>query len=222
MAAMECVDVVVVIACIVVCVSVILVESAEAARKAKRAHKYCSACNDATSTRASSDLGVIAAAPYTIPESAAARALDSADTLRVVLDYAGAGEWLFLSTVSAAWCDGCRRIASNDVQTISIYRRRTVTLAATTTRASAVFASPSRVAWAQECGLELANSTPSLQIVAGFSADLLTLAAAKQGGLPLSADVLRGAALSSDLVKLKSVHNVRSRLSCAFAYDVAK
>ena len=125
-----------------------------------------------------------------------------------MLDYAGAGEWLFLSTVSAAWCDGCRRIASNDVQSVSIYRRRTVTLEATTTLASAVFASPTIVTWAHEGGFDLTNSSPQLQMVAGFSIGLHTLVAALQCGLPLSADVLRGAALSGDLVKLKCLRNV--------------
>jgi hypothetical protein len=161
----------------------------------------------------------VAVASSAIPESAAARALGNTDTLRVVLDYAGAGEWLFLSTVSAAWCDGCKRIATDDVQSVNIYSPRTVTLEATTTRASAVFASHPRVIWAHECGLDLTNSSPSLQIIAGFYADLRALsAAALQCGLPLSADVVRGAALSGDLVKLKCLSSERHQ---ELPYDVA-
>jgi hypothetical protein len=172
---------------------------------------------DSVIDRLSNVAARLAAAPG-LPKSAAARALDNADTLRIVLGYAGAGEWLFLSTISAAWHDGCCNIPARDVQNVSIYRRRMVTLGATSTRASAVFASRMRVIWAKDSGLDLAKSSPQLQIVAGFCADLGVLKAAKQASLPLSADVLRGAALSGDINKLKCLRN---ELSCVQAYDVA-
>jgi hypothetical protein len=151
--------------------------------------------------------------------SAAARALDNVHTLQHVLEYTGSGEWVFLSTVNFDWLR-LYYVLSDDKKLMNadIYSHKSVTATASTTLASAAFASPSRVRLASVCGLQLANSSPQLQLLAGLHASVETLAAAQRCGLLLSSHVVAGAVLSADTGK---VSWLLQQQHCRVPYDVA-
>jgi hypothetical protein len=82
---------------------------------------------------------------------------------------------------------------------------------------SAIFSSAARVHLASESGLSFESSSQSLHRIAGKIADVLTLQAACELGLALTAEVLIGAAQATDVSKLQWLHTERD---CPLPWDI--
>jgi hypothetical protein len=87
-----------------------------------------------------------------------------------------------------------------------------------TTLVSAIFSSASRVRLADAVGLRLADLEPRAHYIAGKSANVATLAAAFEVGMPCTDDLLRGAAISGSLSKLQWLHTEQR---CQFPDDIS-
>jgi hypothetical protein len=130
--------------------------------------------------------------------------LHNAGILQQILAYAGAGQYLFIGTVSKAFRDSYS--ATPDIKVESVDTGEQITVGRCTTRLAAVFQSSSRVQLAHACGLQLnttAMSSTALHYIAGETADEHTLLEANRLGLPKSIDVSSGAAGAPNLDKLK-------------------
>jgi hypothetical protein len=121
--------------------------------------------------------------------------LQQTDTLQRVLDYVGPGHWRFVAEVNSLWRGLYTRVASREMPLIG--SRRKVTYAPQMTLFSAVFASPSRVMLAQPHGLDC--TTAKYQRAAGMYADIATLEAAHELGMPYTTGVMEGAARCNEL-----------------------
>jgi hypothetical protein len=135
--------------------------------------------------------------------------------LDVVLSFLGCGQGLFITAVSSRWCTSYKRLAALKEPNPS---RQHVHLSICTTY-NAVFASPSRVRVAHDCGLLYTTDDEvyhKLQRGAGKVADVATLQAAHELDLPYSEAVMQGAVESCSLEKLRWLH-LEQR--CALAAD---
>jgi Ankyrin repeats (3 copies) len=147
---------------------------------------------------------------------ASTRVLSNIALLQVVIGYVGAGEFVFIATVSKDWAEIARAedgAAAQDDAEMEFACRRTFY------RAAVVSIARLRLAHA-EFGLSL-NATicadayddeklqSKLQLTAGRVSDLSTLQVALELGLPLTDDVLCGAARSLSLRKLQWLHTAR-------------
>jgi hypothetical protein len=132
--------------------------------------------------------------------------LENADILLRVLNILGPGQRLFISAVSKAWKDNYERVESMRVPVLWYCCAREVLVMTTprTTLFSAVLASPAALRLADEHGLTFDNV--KLQRIAGRTADIPTLQAARELGLALTDKVLEAAAQSGSLLKLQWLH----------------
>jgi hypothetical protein len=132
--------------------------------------------------------------------------LEDAGILLHVLQTLGPGQHLLISAVSKAWKEQYKRVA--DVQKLGLfqnyYNKILLTISSTTTLGSAAFASAASVSLAHRCGL--AFDSDRVQHLAGRMADVLTLRAAHGLGLPLTDEVLIGAAEAASLPNLQWLH----------------
>jgi hypothetical protein len=121
--------------------------------------------------------------------------LQQTDILLRVLDYVGPGHWCFVAEVSSLWEDVYFNVATREMQVINA---KTTTCAPRLTKLSAVFASPARVrhAHAQGC-LHLA--TAPYQRAAGMYADVATLEAAHELGMPYTRSTMIASVRSNRL-----------------------
>jgi hypothetical protein len=129
--------------------------------------------------------------------------LHNAGILQQILAYAGAGQYLFIGSVSRAFRESYD--ATPDIKVESVDGEQ-ITVGRCTTRLAAVFQSAARVQLAHACGLQLnttAKSSTALHYIAGETADEHTLLEANRLGLPKSIDVSSGAAGAPNLDKLK-------------------
>jgi hypothetical protein len=136
------------------------------------------------------------------------RVLNEVGVLQQVLEYAGAGEYTFLATVSKQWQQLYEALHNNnntDTSGIS-------SLCSTATLISAAFASVSRVRFAHECGLNLAVLKRRAQRLVGRCADAATLATAVELGLELTPTVARSAALCGAITRLQVFLTHRCKL----------
>jgi hypothetical protein len=134
--------------------------------------------------------------------------LEDPHILKNVMSYVGPGHWLFLSAVSKAWLDIYSSLESVRMRRLDLQGRvKVFTCLARHTMCAAVFASASRVRPAHSCGLQLSNwrtcAPLQTELRAGKHADIETLVAAHDLGLPWSGSVLRGAAESGCFFKLQ-------------------
>jgi hypothetical protein len=136
--------------------------------------------------------------------SAGSNTLCEAGILQNVLSYVGPGHHLFLGAVSSQWRDLHSRVASRQTQVQKLFDSVSITCDARTTLYSSVFSSPSRVRLAHQSGLDC--TTHAYKFAAGKHADINTLAAAHQLGMPFTATVLAGAAAVGALHKLIWLH----------------
>jgi hypothetical protein len=127
------------------------------------------------------------------------RVLSSADTVQLILDFAGAGQWLFLSTVDSVWLECYQRVPSETLAA-AFPQAKHVTSHIRITLYSEVLASTSRVRLAHACGLNLRTPSNVLQRHVGLFASLQTLVAAyDELELLLTATIARGAAVAGKL-----------------------
>jgi hypothetical protein len=138
--------------------------------------------------------------------------------LQHVLDYVGPGCFLFAALVAKAWwysyarVPGCQLVGIDSLGNIA-----NVVCSPQTTLSSVVFASPTCVKLAHDCGLQLSTGTSNLQRIAGRYADTATLRTAHALGLSLiSEDLARGAAVSGELQKLVFL----AEQHCPFPADI--
>jgi hypothetical protein len=112
--------------------------------------------------------------------------LGNAGILLHVFNILGPGQHLLVSAVSKAWresygeVDSLNMVGNRDYDDMA----RLYTITSKTTLGSAVLASPPLIRLAHDCGLTFDND--ELQRTAGKLADLATLQAAFELGLPLS------------------------------------
>jgi hypothetical protein len=134
--------------------------------------------------------------------------LDDAGILLHVLSILGPGQHLFISAVSKAWRESYKQVASVQVASM-IYNYNDPAMpclvTAEVTLYSAGFASSAVVRLAHEHGIAFDNNE-NLQRIAGRVADVPTLQVAHKLGLPLTKDVLIGAAECGSTLKLEWLH----------------
>jgi hypothetical protein len=129
--------------------------------------------------------------------------LHQAGILHRVLSYVGPGYWLFISEVSSLWRELYVKLANLSVDTVwfRAFCKSKRTCTAHMTLYSSVFASPSRVRHAYDCGLDC-TSEPC-QFAAGRSADVTTLAAAHELGMAYTKRCTTGTAWHNRLTVLQ-------------------
>jgi hypothetical protein len=116
--------------------------------------------------------------------------------LRLVLQYVGAGEALYITPVSSSWAACYKAVPQHQTW------RHLHTSGCTSWQAA--FATPSRIRLAHANGLRLNRAeTSPLVRDAGLYADIATLQVAHELGLPWSQSLVEGAARSSVLSKLQ-------------------
>ena len=151
----------------------------------------------------------VAAAGAALPPEALRRTA----TLRVILQYAGHGDWLYAGAVSRHWKDLYREACIAAVQGKRRWKQRRFcsfartpvsarTFAPTATFYKAAFHSLSRLQWACSFDLQI-NANSVLPKLAGRFADEQTLLWARSHGLPWTADIAEGAATEGRLCLLK-------------------
>jgi hypothetical protein len=142
-------------------------------------------------------------------------ALRRTDTLRVILQYVGRGDWLYAGAVSHRWCDLYKEVCLAAVQDRKLWRTSLphVTrlpvfahqLAPTVTLYKSAFQSLARLQWA--CNADLQLSTDALlPRQAGMFADQQTLLWARSHGLPWTEGICEGATAAGRLWLLDWLH----------------
>jgi hypothetical protein len=130
--------------------------------------------------------------------------LSDTSILSEIYSFVGPGHWLFLALVSKDWHELYKKVQNRETTTVDTYGNKHRTLVTSRmTLGSAVFASPSRVNYAHDCGLHL--SKKELQQTAGIYASCRALKAARKHGMPLTDTLTNHVALSGDLARLKYV-----------------
>jgi hypothetical protein len=114
------------------------------------------------------------------------------------------GNHLFLGAVCRVWKAAYAGTEDQQLRRASLDSHSTmlVTCGTESTLYSAVVASPARARWAASCGLAM-HKNKKLQLVAGLHADIETLAALLELGMPLSDTVVEAAALAGRLNMLQ-------------------
>eukprot|EP00953_Heterococcus_sp_UTEX-ZZ885_P008378 5032-Heterococcus_DN1.PRE.1 len=147
-------------------------------------------------------------------------ALRRTDTLRVILQYVGRGDWLYAGAVSHRWCDLYRGMCVAAVHNQKRWKLRKPILstrlpinadyfAPTASFYKAAFHSLSRLQWA--CNFDLKISTNTiLPELAGRFADKQTLLWAQGQGLPWTAAITEGAAAEGRCSMLSWLHTEQS------------
>eukprot|EP00953_Heterococcus_sp_UTEX-ZZ885_P008380 5032-Heterococcus_DN1.PRE.3 len=142
-------------------------------------------------------------------------ALRRIDTLRVILQYVGRGDWLYAGAVSHRWCDLYREVCLAAVRGRKLWKflgsgptRVSVfadQLAPTATLYKSTFQSLARLQRACDGDLQLSTGA-LLSREAGKYADKQTLQWARKQGLPWTGDVCDGATVAGRLSMLKWLH----------------
>jgi hypothetical protein len=142
---------------------------------------------------------------------ASANPLRDADILEHVFTLLP-GNWLFLGAVCSEWRDAYALIA--DQQALSVCSdgsTKLVTYDNKATLYSAAVASPARIRLARDAGLTTSEND-QLQVIAGLHADMETLAALRDMGMPLSYTVIKAVALAG---RLSIMQQIFSEQLCA-------
>jgi hypothetical protein len=126
------------------------------------------------------------------------RVLSSVDTVQLILDFAGAGQWLFLSTVDSVFLECYKRVACESMAA-TFPQAKHVVSHINITLYSEVMASSSRVRLAHACGLNFRTPSNLLQRHVSLFAPLQTLVTAYELELLLTATMARGAAVANKL-----------------------
>eukprot|EP00953_Heterococcus_sp_UTEX-ZZ885_P002106 1644-Heterococcus_DN1.PRE.5 len=136
--------------------------------------------------------------------------LDDAGILLHILNTLGPGQHLFISAVSKAWKESYESVASVQIAGLHDFHCSLAyqcTINSQTTLCSAAFASAAVLKLAHASGLIISGRDHKpLQRIAGRAADISTLQAAVELGLPLTDAVLIGTAESGSVSKLQWVH----------------
>jgi hypothetical protein len=143
-------------------------------------------------------------------------ALRRTDTLRVILQYVGCGDWLYAGAVSHRWCDLYREVCAAAVQNQKRWKPRapfsmarlpinTDCFAPTASFYRAAFQSLSRLQWACDFDLKI-GASPVLPKLAGRFADKPTLLWARSKRLPWIAAITEGAAIEGRRSMLSWLH----------------
>jgi hypothetical protein len=141
------------------------------------------------------------------------RVLSSVDTVQLILDFAGAGQWLFLSTVDSVFLECYKRVACETLAA-AFPRTKHVASHINITLYSEVMASCLRVRLAHACGLNFRIPSNLLQQHVGLFAPLQTLVTAYELDLLLTATIARGAAVAG---KLSVLISLREKGTCEHA-----
>jgi hypothetical protein len=140
--------------------------------------------------------------------------LQHAGILQRVLDYVGPGHWCFVAEVCGQWRDLYKKVASTELKTTDLYPQNIICVPHMTLYSS-VFASPSRVRLRKPWhGLEC--RTRAYQRAAGRHADIDTLRAAQELGMPFTEAVMEGAAHCNTLAVVDFLH----AQGCPWGFDV--
>jgi hypothetical protein len=134
--------------------------------------------------------------------------LRDACLLQEVFTFLPAGNWLFLGAVCSDWKAVYAGRADQEVQCLtydSNFRRFFKTCGPTTTFYSAAVASPATAGLAACCGLAISEQNYNLHVAAGLTADIQTLAALFELGMPLNRTVVCAVALSARLEVLQHI-----------------
>jgi hypothetical protein len=131
--------------------------------------------------------------------SAVCNPLKDASILQQVFSYLP-GHWLYLGAVCSEWkaayaCIHCVQVVSSSGRNVW---KKLVTCQPNTTLCSAAFVSPATAGLACACGLQICINE-SMQMVAGLHADVETLTALLELGMPLTDAVVNAVALSGRL-----------------------
>jgi hypothetical protein len=144
-----------------------------------------------------------------------------AGILQRVCEFVGPGQHIFVATVSKAFRAACAKVRSHVILGLRYMTHWKVIYSAKMTLTRSAFASVSRFKWALDCGLQrflngrysegpfgevIDNEFWRLQRIAGQFSDVETLQAALDAGVPLSPDMICGAAESGSLAKLLWLH----------------
>jgi hypothetical protein len=140
--------------------------------------------------------------------------LHQSGILQRVLDYVGPGHWCFVAEVSSLWRDLTNKVTNMFVDDQVVGSTCRVNCYPTTTMFSAVFASPSRLRYAQ--ARELHCTTSRYQHAAGMYADVATLEAAHALGMPYTYSTIVGAARLNTLDVVQFLH----AQGCPWGYKV--
>jgi hypothetical protein len=137
---------------------------------------------------------------------AAADPLNDAGILRQVFTFLP-GTWLFLGAVCSEWTTIYASTAAKQVRSFTLHGiSRLVTCGAKTTLYNAAVASPAAARLAYECGLaNMISHNSRLQMAAGLRADIQTLTALGELGMPLSASLANAVARSGRLEALQQL-----------------
>jgi hypothetical protein len=149
--------------------------------------------------------------------------LNEAGILQRVLSYVP-GQWLFLAAVSSLWRSVYSRLTARTMQQRTFSYRGITTADFTCvpqmTLYSTVFASPSRVQFTHESGVNC--STTSYQLAAGMHATVATLVAARELGMHFTVYTMRGAADGNELSVLQFLHARGCPRDCTVTAAAAK
>jgi hypothetical protein len=144
-----------------------------------------------------------------------------AGILQRVCEFVGPGQHIFVATVSKAFHAACAKVPSHRIRGLCHLSHWKANYSAKMTLSRSAFASVSCFKWALDSGLQrFLNGRYSegsfgevidsdfwrLQRIAGQFSDVETLQAALEAGVPLSPDMICGAADSGSLAKLLWLH----------------
>jgi hypothetical protein len=136
-------------------------------------------------------------------------------TLQLVLDFVGAGQFLFVSLVSKAWNEAYRTVKSASLpcaRTCTYKKPDWITCAPSTTLLSAAFASRERLRLA-DIGLRLQNvESTAIAQIAALHSSVATLSAAYELGFCFTDDFLRAVAQAGRVTEMAWLH-LEQRLS---------
>jgi hypothetical protein len=123
--------------------------------------------------------------------------------VQTVISYVGSGHHLYVAVVNRRWKELYasleKQLTVNDE-----YGQRTVTCSSQRTLHSSVFASPSRVQLAHNCGIRCRSA--AYHRAAGKHANIATLATAHEVGMEYTAATMAAAAHSNKLADVQHLH----------------
>jgi hypothetical protein len=153
-------------------------------------------------------------------EHSACSVLLEPSILQQVLNFLGPGHYLYASPVSKLWLECYSRVPDCRIPSRDEYHHlESKVCSHSQTLYSAIFSSQSRLRLAHAAGLQFATPRAwRLQRLAGQHADIDTLAVAHQLGLPLSANVVHGCALSGCVSKLEWLYDEQH---CRLPHNIA-
>jgi hypothetical protein len=154
---------------------------------------------------------------------AAADPLNDAGILRQVFTFLP-GSWLFLGAVCIEWATIYASTAAKQVRSFTLHGiSRLVTCGAKTTLYSAAIVSPAAARLACECGLaNMLSHNSRLQVAAGLHADIQTLTALRELGMPLSASRSRVTSVSLCCIDVHATMLLRQTIRTEIARHMSR